>query len=101
MINEVQGLRTFLIKEVNQRSYLSDRTNSNVDIKQALENMIRAIKQFNNKIIFHYEEEMEKMVVKVIDGETGKMIRQIPNEEIVRLSKNIDKLDGLLIVKKI
>jgi flagellar protein FlaG len=101
MINEVKGLRTLLIKEVDQRSYQSDRKNSNVNIKQALEHMIRAIKQFNNKIIFDYEEEMEKMVVKVIDGETGKMIRQIPNEEIVRLSKNIDKLDGLLIDKKI
>ena len=44
---------------------------------------------------------MEKMIVKVIDGETGKMIRQIPQEEIVRLSRNIDKLVGLLIDKEI
>ncbi len=101
MINEVKGLSTLLIKEVNQSGYQEDRKHSNVDIKKALEHIIRAIKLFNNKLVFEYEEEMEEMVVKVIDGDTGKMIRQIPNEEIVRLSKNIDKLDGLLIDKKI
>ncbi len=97
MINAIMGLRAAPITEVKNRNDQQDRKKEDVDVKKALENIISATKIFNNKISFEYEEEMKKMVVKVIDGETGKMIRQIPHEEIVRLSKYIDKLDGLLI----
>jgi flagellar protein FlaG len=101
MISKIMDLRAVPNTEVKRRSYHEDRKNENIDVKKALEHIIRAAKIFNNNISFEYEEEIEKMVVKVTDGETGKMIRQIPQEEIVRLSRNIDKLVGLLIDKEI
>lgn len=39
-------------------------------------------------------------IVKVIDSETDKVIRQIPTEEAVAISKSLDKMQGLLINDK-
>ncbi|AKN27455.1 hypothetical protein AB691_2567 [Stutzerimonas stutzeri] len=35
-------------------------------------------------------------MVKVIDGESGKLIRQIPSEELLRLSERLEDMRSLL-----
>lgn len=37
------------------------------------------------------------MVVQVVDRDTGDVIRQIPSEEMLKLAKALDQLQGLLI----
>ncbi len=101
MINPINGLRVAPDTEVKRNINQSDRKSEDVSLKKALDHLIKAVKTLNNKIRFEYDEDMEKMVVKVIDGNSGKLIRQIPHEDIVNLSKNTDKLDGLLIDKEI
>lgn len=46
---------------------------------------------------FAIDEQSERMVVKVIDTETKKVLRQIPNDEVLAMSKTLDKLQGLVI----
>ncbi|MBL8491536.1 MAG: flagellar protein FlaG, partial [Rhodocyclaceae bacterium] len=41
-----------------------------------------------------------KTVVKVVDGQTGKMIRQIPSEELLAIAESIDRMQGLLLRQK-
>ena len=41
------------------------------------------------------------MVTKVIDVESGEVIRQMPSEEVVRFSKALGKLQGLLVSQKV
>lgn len=102
MINGSMNLNTVQITEVKSRNNQEVKKSENVvDVKKALQHIIKSAKIFNNKIYFEYKEEMGKMIVKVIDDNTGKMIRQIPNEEIVKLSQNIAKLTGLLMDKEI
>lgn len=40
----------------------------------------------------HYKEP----IIRVVEQATGKLIRQIPSEEVVRMSKIVDTLKGLL-----
>ena len=42
----------------------------------------------------------DKTIVKVIDTETNKVIRQIPSEEAIAIAKSLDKLQGMLINSK-
>jgi len=37
-----------------------------------------------------------QVVVKVIDGESGKLIRQIPSEDLLRLSERLEDMRSLL-----
>lgn len=46
---------------------------------------------------FAIDEQSERMVVKVVDTATKKVLRQIPNDEVLAMSKTLDKLQGLVI----
>lgn len=48
-------------------------------------------------IQFSIDQESERIVVKVVDTATQKVLRQIPNEEVLAITKTLDKLQGLVI----
>jgi len=49
---------------------------------------------------FQIDEAVGGPVVTVRSAETGEVVRQIPNEVIVRIAHNIDKAKGLLLNAK-
>lgn len=51
-------------------------------------------------IHFSQDDDTGKVIVKVIDKDTDKVIRQIPSEEAIAISKSITKMTGLLFDKK-
>lgn len=63
-----------------------------------------AVKKLNDYVApalqtieFSLDRESKRMIVKVVDTATQKVLRQIPNEEVVAMSKTLDKLQGLVI----
>ncbi|MFZ3088547.1 MAG: flagellar protein FlaG [Methylotenera sp.] len=46
---------------------------------------------------FSVDQESDRMVVKVVDTETKATLRQIPNAEVLAISKTLDRLQGLVI----
>jgi flagellar protein FlaG len=46
---------------------------------------------------FILDKDTGNTIVKVIDRDTDKLIRQIPTEEAVALAKSLDRMQGLLI----
>ena len=61
----------------------------------------KAIQTFSRNLEFSVDEAaVGKTVVKVVDRETGDMIRQIPSEEALAIAKALDQLQGLLIRQK-
>jgi flagellar protein FlaG len=71
-----------------------------INTEEAVERIISVAKFFNRKIHLEIEEELGITIVKIIDSETEKVIRQIPPEELVELSKHARNLKGLLINKE-
>ncbi len=66
--------------------------------------LIGAVKKLNDFVApalqtveFAIDDQSERMVVKVVDTATKKVLRQIPNEEVLAMSKTLDKLQGLVI----
>lgn len=54
--------------------------------------------QYQKRAIqFSLDEEAGQPVIKVIDAETDKVIRQIPQEEILRFQQRIEEMSGLII----
>lgn len=77
-----------------------EKKTDNFHVEQALERVTSAAKLFDRKIHLELENDLGIIIVKVIDQETDKVIRQIPPEELVQLSKNAQDLKGLLIDKE-
>jgi flagellar protein FlaG len=71
-----------------------------INAGEAIDRITSVAKLFNRKIRFEVEKDLDIMIVKVIDSETEEVIRQIPSEELVELSKNARDLKGLLINKE-
>ncbi|MEW6599417.1 MAG: flagellar protein FlaG [Nitrospirota bacterium] len=77
-----------------------DASETQIDTQEAISKIKDAAVLFNRKIDIQVEEELNITIVKVIDSETEEVIRQIPPEELVELSRNAKDLKGLLINKE-
>ena len=47
------------------------------------------IDSINRKVDYHIEQDSNELVIKIRDEETGKIIKQIPEEEFLRLTNRI------------
>lgn len=54
-------------------------------------------KIINNRLRFSVDEAAGRVIIKVVNPESGEVIRQIPPEELVALSKMLKSFDGNLI----
>ncbi|RJQ55207.1 MAG: flagellar protein FlaG [Nitrospiraceae bacterium] len=84
-------------KEENRGKVNTDDINryENNRVKEAIDNIVSAANYFKRTIRIEIDNDI--MIVKVVDEKTGKVIRQIPPEELVELSKNAIDQKGLLI----
>lgn len=69
-------------------------------VKQAVEQVNKAIPSFSRNLQFSVDEDTRKNVVKVVDTTSGEIIRQIPAQEIIEIAKALDRLQGLIIRQK-
>lgn len=67
------------------------------DIRDALDEVRQTLAPVAQDLLFSIDDDTGKTVIKVIDSSTDEVIRQIPSEEILAISKALDKLQGLLI----
>lgn len=68
----------------------SQRENMVEQFKTAIESLASV------NLKFTIDKDTDRTVVKVVDKETGKTIRQIPSEEILALDKALTRIQGLL-----
>ena len=72
-----------------------------VDFEQIAEDLQLVTEAFNRRLKFSINKELGQVVVKVIDKETDKVIKELPPEEIQRLHVRIREAIGLLIDEEI
>ena len=74
------------------------------EIRQNLQEAVSMLNQqmasTNRGLGFRIDEAVGGPVVTVRSADTGEVVRQIPNEVVVRLAHNIEKMKGLLLNAK-
>lgn len=72
-----------------------------VNDKAVLSNAVKKLNDYVapalQTIQFSIDDDTDRIVVKVVDTETQKVLRQIPNEEVLAITKTLDKLRGLVV----
>jgi|SRR5579871_1442388 len=66
------------------------------ELQAAIEKIATAIRPAANDIEFSIDRPTGQTVVRVVDGQTGELIRQIPSEEVMAIARSIDKMRSLL-----
>ena len=71
------------------------------ELKKGAEILQQTGLMFNKRLQFSINKEINRIVVKVIDGSTDKIIREIPPDEIQRLIAHIKEAIGVLVDERI
>jgi flagellar protein FlaG len=80
-----------------QQEGQSGEKNVKQDVPEAdIENEVQKLQEFSKlqgwTVNFSVEKDLDQVVIKVVDAETKSMIRQIPSEELLAISKRIKDL---------
>lgn len=74
---------------------------SRESLERSAEILEQTFRLFNKRLKFSVNEEIDRVIVKVVDATTDKVIKEIPPEEMQRLIARIRETIGLLFDQKI
>jgi len=83
------------------RKVLQKETRSAEEIHKDLEMINEQLKSSNSSLQFIVDDKSNDVIVRIIDRDSGEVIRQIPPESIVRLRDSMKDMSGLFVEKKI
>ena len=58
------------------------------------------VQSLQRNLDFSVDDSTGQVVVRVVDGDSGKVVRQIPSEDILRLAERLDEMRSLLFEAK-
>ncbi len=73
-----------------------DQNLSRDELSSAVDNLNEYVQTIRRELEFSIDENSGRTVIKVLDAETKEVIRQIPPEEVVSLSRNLGKQESVI-----
>ncbi len=70
------------------------------ELDQALTRVREVFQKADSRVEFSIDPDLDRVVVKILDGESGTVIRQIPQQEVIELAKRLERPTGLLLHHK-
>lgn len=77
----------------------SERMRKNLD--QAIQQLNETMRDGGRNLSFSMDDTLDVPVILVKNQDTGEVIRQIPNEVVIKVAHNLDAIKGLLLNKQI
>ena len=65
-----------------------------------LRQLNKTLEVFDTHVSLSLDDKSHQNVIKVIDNESGKVVRQIPSEQLMRISERINELLGVIYDEK-
>jgi len=64
---------------------------SRAELESAVANLNERVQQVQRDLLFSVDDSSGRTVVRVVNSETEEVVRQIPSEEVLRISRNIQE----------
>ena len=82
------------VQPVNQQ-------HSAAELQSFVDNINKTLKQADKNLVFSIDQTYNRTVIKVVDAQTGDVIREIPSKEAMAISQAIEQIQqGLLLKQK-
>ncbi|MCL2875666.1 MAG: flagellar protein FlaG [Betaproteobacteria bacterium] len=75
----------------------SDTANLRQAVQESVEKLNEFIRPYVTSLQFSIDEDLGKVVVRIMDDETKEVIKQIPSEDVLALAKALSKVSGLFV----
>jgi flagellar protein FlaG len=66
------------------------------EVKAAVKDIQEFVNTVTTDVRFSVDKDTGRMIVSVVDSKTNQIVRQIPTEDIMKIAKNIDRMQGLI-----
>jgi len=87
-------------QESEQREAISSHTGvDRENLGKTVEKLNRAAELFEQRISFKMHDETKRLMVRIINDNTGEVIKEIPPEEMLDIEANISKMIGIILDK--
>lgn len=90
----------FSASEKTQQPKKTAEAEPREDMKNLVERFRSQVQSIQRDLSFSVDDSTGDVVVKVIDGDSGTVVRQIPSEEILRLTERLDEMRSLMFEAK-
>jgi flagellar protein FlaG len=67
------------------------------DLGKAVDAINQKLQESGQSLRFSLDQETGKTVVRVVDAQTNEVIRQIPNDVALAISRSLERMQGLLL----
>ena len=69
------------------------------ELREAISTLNAALEKTKTRAIITRDEEINRFLVRITDEQSGETVREIPNEAILKFSRNLQALKGLIFDK--
>ncbi|MHC9064148.1 flagellar protein FlaG [Nitrospira sp. CMX1] len=98
--NRSQTAASLKTKPVDEHTQSADFSfaspTDRVALEQAVSKVKDALQQSSSKFQIEVDPDLERVVVKILKGDSGEVIRQIPPKEVIDLAKSLSGPKGAL-----
>ncbi|HPE67904.1 MAG TPA: flagellar protein FlaG [Thermotogota bacterium] len=88
-------------QDLSRQPYKEIKEDSLKDLAAEVEGSLDRLKGLvQSELRFEVNKDAEKLVIQIVNRENGEVLKQIPPEEMVRISEHINELLGVLFDKR-
>lgn len=88
------------VAPVAEQQQVAEQQATAEQLQNVVDHINKALKQSNKNLEFMIDADTKRSIVKLVDSETGDVIRQFPSEEALAISKAIDRIQQGLLLKQ-
>ncbi len=96
-VKQQEEARQTAVKQLEAEVQNAEKQREKIDAEKYLRDIIDITEVFNRRLKFSIDKELDQVIVKVVDAETDKVIKEIPPEELKRLYAKMKEAMGLII----
>ena len=97
VIQQHQQAKDTAIKQLEHEIEMAEKQHEKIDAEKYLRDIINITEVFNRKLNFSIDKDLNQVIVKVVDAETDKVIKELPPDQLKRLYAKMKEAMGLLI----
>lgn len=71
------------------------------EVVHAIQSISKELRQAGDQLQMSVDSDLDRVIVKIVNSQSGQVIRQIPAEELINLAKQLKHLNGLLVEKHV